>query len=68
MRGRYDPPEAMRGSYDPPPRYKRATMVFDLQNFLNGNLALKSTQARLDLNHRSISSLVEYCENEYRLE
>ena len=38
------------------------------KNFLNGNSALKSTQARLDLNHRSISSLVEYCENEYRLE
>ena len=68
MRGRNDPPEGMRGSYDPPPRYKRATMVFDLQNFLNGNLALKSTQARLGLTHCSILSLVQYCENAFRLE
>ena len=68
MRDSNDPPEGMRGRYDPPPRYKRATMVVDLQNFLKGNSALKSTQARLDLNHRSILSLVEYCENEFRLE
>ena len=47
---------------------KYSTIVFDLQNFIKGNAALKFKQVRLGVTPQSISDLVRYCENYFKLE